>query len=455
MKASGIPSQREDYTSGSMVGNLWDLTWPITLTMLLLALPNALDGVWLGWLGSSALAAAGLAMSLRITMISPLMALSMAGGAVVARYVGARDQENADRAMLHVVLLMVASSGTLGVLGLAFKERLLYLVGARDEVLSLSVRYVRVIFIGLIAMEMVPSLGGVFNAAGNPRVPLKVNLIVALSTLTLEPLLVLGFRRFPGFGIAGASLSLVVANTLGTLYAFYVLLRGRANARINVRDLTLQSSMFWRIIRIALPALIHRGSPNLANTILLRFISAYGSVSLAAYNVFRRVVNLILIPCTALASSTGVMVGQNLGAGKPHRSERAAYMAAGSSATIALGLIILLSLGARTVVGIFSKEPEVIEIGVKLIRILGVGQIFFMANMSMEMGLAGAADTVSPMIISAAAMWAVQLPLIYLLSRVMGLGATGIWIALVITPLLQCAATTLRFRQGRWKLKRI
>ena len=451
-----MSSQQKDYTSGSMVYNLWSLSWPMTLSMLLFTLPNFLDGIWLGKLGPSAVAAAGLAMGLRITMISPLMALSMAGGAVVARYVGARDQENADRATLHVVLLMLVSSGAMGIVGLVFKRPLLYLVGARDEVFPLAVQYVRVVFIGLIAMEMVPSLGGVFNAAGNPKVPLKVNCIVACSMIAIEPFLVMGIRTSPGLGITGASLAIVAANTFGTIYAFYILLTGRATVCINVHDLRFDGDMLWRIVKIALPALIHRGTPNLAQAIRLRLISAYGTVPLAAYNIVRRVVMLALIPCTALARVTGVMVGQNLGAGKPQRSEKAAYIVVGVIAVIAVLTIISLSLCARYVMEIFfDKEQEVIKTGTSLIWILGIGQIFFTLNLAMETGLTGAADTISPMIISIVTLWLIQLPLIYLLSRMMGLGANGIWIALIVSPLIQYIITTLRFRQGRWKLKKI
>ncbi len=450
-----MPPREKDYTSGSMLRNVWDLSWPMILSMLLFALPSALVGVWLGRLGSEALAAAGIAMSLRITMISPLMALSAAGGAVVARYVGARDQENADGAMLHVALLMVASSGTMGIVGLLFKERLLYLVGARDEVLVLAIRYARVIFSGLICMEMVPSLGGVFNAAGSPKIPLRINLIVASSIIILEPFLVMGFGAFSGLGIVGASLTLVTANTFGTLYAFYVLLTGRARARINIHDLKLNRGMLRRVIGISLPALIHRGTPNLAQTILFRLISTYGDISLAAYSIFGRVINLAMIPCTAMARAMGAMAGQNLGAGKPERAERAGYVIAGVIVAIAASVVVLLSVFARFVVGFFSENPELVGAGARLIMILGIGRIFFMLNMGMESGLIGAADTVSPMVISIFALWFVQLPLVYILSRVAGLGANGIWIALVIGPLLQCTATTLRFRQGRWKMREI
>ena len=444
-----------DYTSGSMARNLWSLSWPMIFSMLLFALPSALDGVWLGKLGSGALAAAGFAVSLRITMISPLMALSVSGGAIVARYVGARDQRNADRATLHVTLLMIASSGTLGIVGLVFKERLLYLVGARDEVLSLAVQYARIIFVGLIAMEMVPSLAGVFNAAGNPKVSLRINMIMASSFVILDRPLVLGAGRFSGFGLMGAALARVIANTFGMIYAFYILLTGRSSARIDIHNLGLERQMFWRIIKIALPAVVHRGTPNLAATILMRLMSTYGTAALAAYNVFRRVAGLALIPCPALARAAGVMVGQNLGAGKPQRAQRAVYVIVGAIVITALFLLLLLILFARAIIGLFNREPQVMETGIKLIQILGFGQMFFMINMAMESGLAGAADTLSPMIINIVALWLIQLPLIYFLSRMMGLGATGIWIALVISPVIQCLMSAARFRQGRWKLKKI
>ena len=102
--------------------------------------PGLYDAVWLGRLGSGAQAAAGLATSVRITMISVLMALSGGSGAVVARYVGAKDQRNANLAVLQGVVLMALSSGALGVIGLIFVEPLMRLAGADATVFPLAVR---------------------------------------------------------------------------------------------------------------------------------------------------------------------------------------------------------------------------------------------------------------------------------------------------------------------------
>ena len=168
--------KRYDITQGSLAHNIWYLAGPILLSQLLFTVPDLYDAIWLGRLGSGAQAAAGLAMSVRFTMISVLMALSGGSGAVVARYVGAKDQVNANLAVLQAVVMMALSSGVLGVVGIVFAEPLMRLAGADAEVLPLAVRYARILFAGLIAMEMVPSVSGMLNAAGAPGVGLTMRL---------------------------------------------------------------------------------------------------------------------------------------------------------------------------------------------------------------------------------------------------------------------------------------
>ena len=156
---------RRDITTGSLTRNIFHLAWPTAISQVLFMLPNLYDALWLGRLGREAQAAAGLATSVRITMISALMGLSLAGGAVVARHLGAGDQARANLAVLQAVVLMVVASGSLGIVGLIFVRPMLQLAGADPQTLPLGVRYARVIFAGLIAMELTPSLGGMMTGA--------------------------------------------------------------------------------------------------------------------------------------------------------------------------------------------------------------------------------------------------------------------------------------------------
>ena len=442
-------ADRHDITQGSLAQNIQYMAWPMLLTQFLFMAPNLYDAIWLGQLGSGAQAAAGLATSIRMTMISLLMALSGGSGAVVARYVGAKDQRNANLAVLQAVLLMVLSSGVLGIVGIVFVEPLMRLAGADATVLPLAVRYARILFAGLIAMEMVPSVGGMLSSAGAPHLGMWMRVWAMGFLLVAEPLLV----RW--IGLEGAVLAIVGSNVVGMLLGLGMLLTGRAPVRIDVHDLRLDFPMMGRILRIALPSVIHRGTPNLAQTLLMRLISSYGPETLAAWVVAQRMFQFAQTPSLGLARSTPAMVGQNLGAGKPERAERAVTLITRVVMGTTVVVLAALAIWAPQVMSLFSDDPATQQIGVHVLRVLSLGYLAFSLTNVYDFAQAGAGDTVSPMIINLIALWAVQIPLAFLLPRVLGLGANGIWLAMVIGWVVQAVLMFVRYRQGRWKLKRI
>jgi Na+-driven multidrug efflux pump len=117
-----------------------------------------------------------------------------------------------------------------------------------------------------------------------------------------------------------------------------------------------------------------------------------------------------------------------------------------------MGALMLL---APQVMALFSDDPQTLSSGAHIIRVLALGYLIYAVNFCLDNAQAGAGDTVSPMVINVIALWLVQLPLAYLLSQVLGLGPDGIWTAMVGGWAVQLILMTLRYRQGRWKLKQI
>ncbi|MBN1640409.1 MAG: MATE family efflux transporter [Anaerolineae bacterium] len=438
-----------DLTQGDLADCTWSLAWPILVSQLLFMVPGLYDAVWLGRLGSAAQAAAGLATSVRITMISVLMALSGGSGVVVARFVGAKDARNANLAVLQGVILMVLSSGALGVIGFLFAEPLMRIAGADATVYPLAVRYARILFAGLIAMEMVPSVSGMLNAAGAPSVGLTMRLWTLVVMLVAQPLLV------HWLGLEGAVLALVGSNAVGMLWGLGVLVVGRAPVRIDVHDLRVDWWMMRRILRISIPAILQRGTPNLALSLLMRLVASYGEATLAAWVVVQRIFSIAQIPYMGFASVTPAMVGQNLGASRPERAERAVSLIA--RVVIGITVVVLggLALFARQAMSLFSDDAQSIASGVQIIRILSLGYLAQAFNAVYDAAQAGAGDTVSPMAINMLSLWLIQMPLAFLLSRVPQLGVNGVWGALVIGWLAQAALMLWRYRKGHWKARRI
>jgi len=410
--------------------------------------PSLYDAVWLGKLGAGAQAAAGLAISVRITMISVLMGLSGASGAVVSRYVGARDQKNANLATLQGVILMFVASGSLGLIGFVFAEPLMRLAGADSDVLPLAVRYARVLFAGLIAMEMVPSVGGMMSTVGAPQVRLTMMLWTTGVVLVAEPLLV------NWLGLEGAVLALVGAHVVGTVWGIGELLAGRASVRIDLHNLRLDFSMMGRILRITWPGIFQRGIPNFGMTVLTRLISGYGSATLDAWVVASRVFSFAQVPGMGVSRVSAAMVGQNLGAKQPKRAEDSVRVIA-LTVAVTTGLILGgLMLFAPAVMTLFSDDAESIAIGARIICVLSIGYLAQGVTWVFDAALGGAGDTVSPMMINAV-LWLIQIPFAYIFSKVFGMGANGLWLAMNIGWLVQLGMIQWRYQQGAWKLKQI
>jgi putative MATE family efflux protein len=419
------------------------------LSQALFMLPGLYDSFWLGRLGPGAQAAAGLAVSVRITLISVLMALSGASGAVVARYVGAGDERNANLATLQAVILMTLSSGGLGLLGFLLAEPLMRLAGADATVLPLAILYARVIFSGLIAMELVPSIGGMLNTAGAPQVRLTMMLWTTGAQLLAQPLLV----RY--FGLGGAAVSVVGANVVGMLWGLGVLLRGRVGVRIDTQDLRLDLPMMGRIVRIALPGVVQRGAPNLATSLLMRLIASYGADTLAAWVVGARILSVMQVPGMGISGAASAMTGLNLGARRMERAKQAVrwitYTAVGISAVV----MSVLLVGAPRALSWFNLDPASLPAAAVMLRWLSLGYLLQTVTMVHDAAQVGAGDTVSPMLVNLAALWLVQVPLAWLLARVLGLGPQGIWWGLVAGWGLQAALMVRRYRAAHWQRVRL
>ena len=445
-----LPNRRPlDLTRDSIALSVRKLAWPILVSQVLFMLPNLYDTVWLGRVSSEAQAAAGLAMTVRITLISVLMALSLGSAALVSRCLGARDQEQADQAASQAVVLMVIASGCIGVFGLVLARPLLELAGADETTMPLAVRYARILFAGLIAMELVPSMGFMMSGAGAPKLMLAMSATSMITLLVSEPFLV------RNLGIDGAAIAFVGANAAGMCLGLFLLASGRAPVRISLRRLRPDFSTMKRILRIALPAVPQRGAQNLALSAVTRMVAGYGAPTLAAWVISERIYNFAVIPGMALARAAPAMVGRNLGAARPERAaEAVGFITRTAFVTSALvfGLSALLS---PAVMGLFTTDLQVAPIGARLVRLLTIGYVSRALAYVFDGAQSGAGDTVSPMIVNVLTQWVLQIPLALLLSTVGGLGADGVWLALVCGWMVQAALMAVRFRQGRWRLKRV
>jgi putative MATE family efflux protein len=451
--AEGRP--RRDLTQGSLGRWLAALSLPAAAESLLFNATGLSNALWLGQVSGTALSAAVLGTSLRIVLISPMMGLSTGGMAVVANHVGAREQDLANRAVMQTLLLVLAAVLPLAALGLLMGRTFLGWMGASGEVLEEAVQFVTVIFWGLVFMEVLPTMNAVIKGAGHPQATLRISIVHILIWLTLEPLLVRGVGPLPAMGVRGSAWAAVLASAAGVAAQMVTLLRGTAGVRLQWRHLRPDWGMLRRILRIAAPTMAQRFSPNMAEALMLRLVSAFGDQVLSGYSLATRLIGFMRGVYMGISTASTTLVGQNQGAGRPERSERAALLGAVSAAGLSAGLLAVMATYAVPLLTLLEERPDIIAGAAGILYymiavIAGQGWLLVMTG-----ALSAAGDAVAAMWINVLAVWGLQLPLAWALSQGLGLGPAGLWVGMGIAAVLAAVVVTWRFRGGQWKARAV
>jgi putative MATE family efflux protein len=362
----GIGSDRlpsRDLTIGGLHRAIWYLAPPMMLEMGILNVAQVLDTYWIGQLGAEALAAVTLSATLRWVLNSMANGLGVGGMAVVARRIGASNQEAASQAAGQTVVLGFFLSMIPSALGVAAAEPLLALMTTDTQVLALGVGYLRVAFAGLFTLVLSLAINAMLRGAGEARLSMRVLLLSTVTTVVLEPVLVFGWGPLPAAGVVGSAWAYVLGYGAGLILQAVILLRGRARIRVGLHHLHPDLPLMAQIVRISLPSTVQMTLSSSSRLAIVAMVGRFGTFATAGYGVANRLLLIALIPCFGLGNAAGTLVGQNLGAGQPARSEQSAWWVSAYSAGYVALAVAVLSIFAPSLISLFDPTPQVVALG--------------------------------------------------------------------------------------------
>jgi putative MATE family efflux protein len=343
----------------------------------------------------------------------------------------------------------------LTVIGVVFAEPILRFFGLEADVVAQGTAYMRIAFAGWLTTSFWVVSFNIMNASGDTVTPMKISIFTRSVHLLLAPFLILGWWVFPRLGVSGAALTNVISQGLGMLLSLWVLFTGRTRLRLTLVGFRLDFNTIWRIVKIGIPASVTGMQRAFGNIVLTWFMAPFGTVAVAAHSLAQRIQMVSALPGSQLGRVAGVLVGQNLGAHQPGRAERSGWLAAGlAEGVMFIGAVVVL-LWAESIVRIFNTEPALVELASIFLRIAAAGYLVMGLVVVLEQSIAGAGDTLPPMLISLAMVWVVQLPLAFLLPRVTDLGVYGVRWSIVAGAVVGAVSYIVYFWLGRWKRKQV
>jgi putative MATE family efflux protein len=293
----------------------------------------------------------------------------------------------------------------------------------------------------------------IMQASGDTVSPMKITLGYRVFHVVLCPFLIFGWWIFPEMGVSGAALTNVIAQTIGMIIGMWFLFSGRTRIRMTLKDFKINLKMIWRIVRIGIPALISGLQRNATQLIIMWFVVPFGTAAVAAHTLNQRIEMIMLMPTFALGMASGVLAGQNLGAGQPDRAAKSSWMAVAIVEGVMVIFSIVLLVAAEHIVHLFSTDPEVVSIAATYLRIGVTGYIILGFVAVLMNSLSGSGDTLPPMIVTMSTVMVVTLPLAYFLSKYTSLGVFGIRWGMAIEMVVQAVIFVIYFRTGKWKTK--
>ena len=425
--------KKVDLVNGSILKALVYLAFPIMGTLFLQMAYNLVDMIWIGRLGSDAVASVGTAgfymwfsfAFVRLVQVGTEVNVSQSLGA--KKYKDANDHANS--AIQLAIIIAILYAGAV----LIFSKPLIDFFDLGNLKVELdALSYLRVISLGMIFAFLNPIISCIYNGAGDSKTPFKINSIGLLLNIVLDPLFIFVF----GFGVIGAAYATILSQFIVTI--FLISLLKSTNKPFDEFKfkfgLKFKSSM--KVIKMGMPVAVQSGLFTIFGILIAKVIASYGPSAIAAQKVGVQIESISYMTANGFAVALGAYTGQNFGSGNIERVKSGMIYAFWIMFSFGVVISVLLYVFAEPIFKIFISDAKALEIGVNYLRIISISQLFMCVEITLSGGFNGLGKTLPPALMSIIFTGA-RVPFAYILGREAVLGLSGIWWTISITSVVK------------------
>ena len=433
-----------DMTQGSVLGQLISFAIPMMLGLLFQQLYNTVDTIVVGrFVGKEAMAAVGSTGSILNMLVGFSSGLFNGAGVIISQHYGAHDEKKLHTSVHTTLSIALIMCILFTLIGISMVNPMLRLMDTPDDVYASSRQYLTIYFSGISGLLLYNMGSGILRAVGDSRRPLYILIFSALVNIAGDLIFVVGFNM----GVAGVAYATLISQCLSALLVLFLLSRDKEAYGVQWNKLCLNKEVIKSILNIGLPSGIQQAITSFSNVFVQGYINQFGSACMAGYGVYGKIDAFALIPVQSISMSSTTFVGQNWGAKKIPRAREGVRTATVMSlvSTAVLGLAVFLL--ARPLMNFFSPEEEVIDYGIRFIRIVTPFYIAICFNQIYAGALRGVGDATMPTVIMLASF--VVFRQIYLaVTKALGAGFLAVALAYPVGWILCSTLLIIRYSRS-------
>jgi putative MATE family efflux protein len=438
----------KDLTKGKEGKLIMQFAMPMVYGNVFQQLYNVVDSIVIGhYIGKEALAAVGASFPIIFLLVAMVIGMATGFTIIIAQYFGSKNNEKVKKTIDTTYIILFAASILVTVFGIIFSVPIFKLTGLPSEVMPQASVYLNIYFAGSVFFFLFNGTSAILRGMGDSKTPLYFLIISTITNILLDLLFVVVFE----WGIAGAAYATILSQAGALFTAIIYLNKRHPLVNLSFRKYHFDREIFNSSLRIGLPSGLQQTFVAGGLIALYGIVNTFGTVTIAAYSVATRIDSFAMMLAMNFAAALSSFVGQNLGANKPRRVKaglRATWLI---TSGISLVLSTIVIVFGKNLMGIFTPDQNVIDIGYDYLIIVGSFYIIFSTLFVVNAVMRGAGDTLVPMFITLIALWGIRVPASYLLAG--EIGVTGIWWAVPIGWGVGMILTILYYYSGKWKKK--
>lgn len=433
--------------------DLYKLIIPLIIEQLLAVTVGMADVMMVATAGEAAVSGVSLVDMINVLIINIFAALATGGAVVCAQCIGRKQKNEAGEYAKQLLFIVSTISITISLLVLIFKEPLLQLVFGKieAEVMKNALTYIIISALSYPFLALYNGSAALFRAIGNSKISMKISVLMNLLNIIGNAIFVFGFNM----GVAGVALSSLFSRMLAA--CIMLILLNKPNELLYIESLWKIRPEGWRLKRIlgiGIPNALENSMFQLGRVLVVSIISGFGTVQIAANAVANNLDALGCIPGQAMSLAMITVVGQCVGAGdyKAVKDYTKKLLKMTYAFTILVNASILI--GLPFILSIYKLSPETLKLATILVLIHdGCAMLMWPAAFTLPNALRAANDVKFTMVVSIFSMWTFRILFSVLLGKGMGLGAIGVWIAMIMDWIFRLTCFIIRFRREKWRLK--
>lgn len=453
MKIFQAKTDKNFLLNGNLTKAVLMLAIPVIINNFLQTMYNLTDTFWLGKLGTYELAAINLITPAQNAVINFGSGITMAGSILISQYMGAKQEKEAKSVANQIFVCAMLFSAVCCLLCFMGAPGIVNWLGADSNTYVHSVTYFRIVILDMPFLFMVNIFQATRQSQGDTVSPMLLNFSGILLNMILDPVLMVVCH----FGVAGAAVATLVSKAFTAVIAFGFLGNRRNSVHLDIRFMKPDKEKIKAILSLGLPSSIGGCAQQLGFLLLSKNVFVYGAEAMAAYGIGNKVNSLLFMPCNAVASATGTIVGQNMGANQIQRAEKG-YLLCRRMCVVFMfvgGLIMATDTVSTAVVSLFSDDPVVIKMAAEFHSILTFW-CWSMGVYNVTNGLfRGAGHTRVTMIVDICRLWLIRFSIIWIGENILKIGVYSVWYSVALSNLIAAGIMYTLYKTGVWKKNKV